>query len=103
MKINSAFGLEQYKSISKAAPKQDAATGKVKQADVAQAANTDKVSFSGDAAFKAELVRQAQAQSLEVEGAASREHLESLQRQVEQGEYYVGADVLAGKILDKLT
>jgi anti-sigma28 factor (negative regulator of flagellin synthesis) len=100
MKVNPSAGYEQYKTYVQKLKSEESAPGKAaRAARGGAAANTDKVTISGDGAARAEFGRVAASLAAEVEGAASPERLNRLKAAVEDGSYLVPAEALADAIL----
>ena len=102
MKINSPGGFEQYQNYIQGLKGSDSGHAKIKgeAGSVAgNAVNTDKVTFSDQAAEKASISRLTTALAAEVEDIGSESHLASLRESVASGSYSVPTDKLASAIL----
>lgn len=97
MKIN-ASGLDRYQSVVQQAKTGEAA----KPRQGARAANTDKVTISGDAAARAGLSRLASSVAAEVDASASPARIEQLRTAVQDGSYHVETGDIADAILARL-
>lgn len=99
MKINGS-GLERYQSVVSSLKAGEA--GKGKAPGRAAAANTDKVTISGDAARRAEVSRAASGIAAEVDAGVGAERIEALRASVQNGSYHVAAEDIADAILERV-
>lgn len=103
MKINPSGGYGLYQPYVSSVK-----SGEVAQVDTkanemrakgAAAANTDKITFSGEASAKAEIGRVTSTVSAEVNSLGSAERLAALREQVQAGTYEVSAEDIADAII----
>ena len=100
MKINPSAGFDHYKKYVGSVKNGELTPAKEDgKARAASAANTDKITLSGDAAARAENSRLVAGLSSEVEGTAGTGRLQQLQEQVQNGTYSVDSGALADAIL----
>lgn len=100
MKINPSGGYGIYPTYVSSVKSGEAAQpeNKVKEKNPA-AANTDKISFSGEASAKAEIGRVTSTISAEVNNLGSAERIVALREQVQGGTYHVPTEDLADAII----
>lgn len=103
MKINPSGGYGLYQpyvsSVKSGEVAQADTKAKETKAKGAVAANTDKITFSGEASAKAEIGRVTSTYSAEVNSFGSAERLAALREQVREGTYQVSAEDLADAII----
>lgn len=102
MKVNPSVGFEHYQSYLQNVKNGESSA--VKPAEEGKAStvgstNTDKVTFSDDAAAKAESTRVARSLASEVEGEANADRIAQLRDEVQNGSYSVPTERLVQAML----